>query len=141
MTDCEDSECCLQNVCLSNPMCINFFSLSLNNSINLLVNDNIDFFDKIKFLFNNNNSHQRYVDKNYLDKKRVSVIRGRVLSSLGGALSGVRVSDERNSYAGFSVTQNGNNKQKGIFNLVVNSLIFLKKILIYNFIKIYILNN
>lgn len=106
-------------------MCINTLPIK-NIFSNSIINNDIDFFDKIKFLFVNNNSHQRYMDKEYIDKKRVSVIRGRVFSVIGGPLSGVRVSDKRNPYFGFSVTRNENNEEKGTFDLVVGGL-FINK--------------
>lgn len=115
-------------------MCFGTSSFFFNLSTETLINENDNFFNRISFLFAGEDSHQRYVDKKHFDKKRISVIRGRVLSSLGGALSGVRVSDERNPYAGFSITRNDNDDQQGTFDLAVSFSIKFKIIFLALFL-------
>lgn len=92
----------------------------------------MDFFSKIQFLIADDASValQRYVDLQLLDKKRVSVIRGRIMSRKGGPLNGVRISNADYRQIGFTLSRRdvqsieGNEAETeendGKFDLVLN---------------------
>lgn len=129
MIDCEDSsECCSNTACVSSLMCMSVFRLrdALSGTNPITDISKGDFFDRILFLIddNTNMALQRYVDRQLLDRKRVSVLRGRVLSHKGGPLDGVRVSNVDAPSNGFSLTRRDtveeNLEEGGQFDLVVN---------------------
>uniref|UniRef100_A0A914GXE9 EGF-like domain-containing protein n=1 Tax=Globodera rostochiensis TaxID=31243 RepID=A0A914GXE9_GLORO len=132
LTDCEDSaECCSHPSCASDPLCLAV----------LLSRDAVDralpstapsfspplpFFDRVKFLFDGGElSVQRYADIRLLDPKRVSVLCGRIFSSRGGPLTGVRVSDSEYPQQGFSLSrakleESDEETAAGTFELALN---------------------
>ena len=76
------------------------------------------FFAKVRFLIEGDKSVQSYSKPESYDERRAAVIRGRVLSSAGEGIIGVRVSVDRSRGAtnyGFTLTRPG-----GWFDLLVN---------------------
>ncbi|KAL3091357.1 hypothetical protein niasHS_007150 [Heterodera schachtii] len=110
LTDCEDSvECCAHPFCASDSLCLAMpFPSDAVDRRSLSISDRLasPFFDRVKFLFDGGeHSVQRYADIRLLDRKRISVLRGRVFSSRGGPLTGVRISDSENPHHGFSLSR------------------------------------
>ena len=77
-----------------------------------------DFFDKVRFLIEGDKSVQSYSKPESYDRRRAAVIRGRVVTSSGEGIIGVRVSVDKSRGAsnyGFTLTRPG-----GWFDLLVN---------------------
>ncbi|CAG9802441.1 unnamed protein product [Chironomus riparius] len=114
MIDCSDSECCSHTVCADHIMC-----LSSNEPVDVLLRKQppsvtAPFFQRVKFLIEEN-SVQSYAHKDEYSESRVSVLRGQVVTSQGLGIVGVRVSVDRDSRFGFTLTRQG-----GWFDVMVN---------------------
>ncbi|KAG5682597.1 hypothetical protein PVAND_011940 [Polypedilum vanderplanki] len=115
MIDCSDSECCSHSVCSEHIMC-----LSSNEPVDVLLRKQppsvtASFFQRVKFLIEEN-SVQSYAHKDaYESESRVSVLRGQVVTAQGLGIVGVRVSVDRDSRFGFTLTRQG-----GWFDVMVN---------------------
>uniref|UniRef100_A0A914PWQ3 EGF-like domain-containing protein n=1 Tax=Panagrolaimus davidi TaxID=227884 RepID=A0A914PWQ3_9BILA len=128
LTDCEDSECCSSRTCSGNPLCTSDIQPS---DVLLRIQPPVDasFFQRNRFLIEQD-SVQRYATVELFNESRVSIIRGNVVSSKGGALVGVRISDTANPRFGFSLSRSEDDG--GAFDLMVNgggfvTLQFLRK--------------
>ncbi|XP_037907848.1 teneurin-m isoform X3 [Hermetia illucens] len=122
LVDCEDPECCASHVCKSTQLCV-----SAPKPIDVLLRKQppaitASFFERMKFLIDES-SLQNYakletfnesVFWNYFNASRSAVIRGRVVTSLGMGLVGVRVSTAT-PLEGFTLT-----RDDGWFDLMVN---------------------
>lgn len=75
----------------------------------------VNFSSEISFLYNSNNPVQVNVDTTVFDEKRMSVIRGRVLSTKGEGLAGVKVSILNHPEYGYTAT-----RADGMFDMAVN---------------------
>ncbi|BES99420.1 EGF-like domain [Nesidiocoris tenuis] len=123
MIDCSDSECCTHKACLEHIMC-----LASNDPVEVLLRKQppsvtASFHQRVKFLVEEN-SVQSYahIDEysegefwNSFQPRRVSVMRGQVLSPQGLGIVGIRVSVDRESRFGFTLTRAG-----GWFDVLVN---------------------
>ncbi|GAB6032657.1 hypothetical protein CHUAL_011535 [Chamberlinius hualienensis] len=123
VTDCADSECCLNPVCQDSIMCV-----TTADPVDVLYRKQppavtASFYQRMKFLIEDN-SVQSYVHKDeYSENKfwssfikgRVSVIRGRVVNKLGQGLRGIRVSVEKEPNFGFTLS-----RDQGWFDIMVN---------------------
>ncbi|XP_055907187.1 teneurin-m isoform X3 [Eupeodes corollae] len=122
LVDCEDPECCASHVCKTSQLCV-----SAPKPIDVLLRKQppaitASFFERMKFLIDES-SLQNYakletfnesVFWNYFNASRSAVIRGRVVTSLGMGLVGVRVSTTT-LLEGFTLT-----RDDGWFDLMVN---------------------
>ncbi|XP_022172137.1 teneurin-a isoform X1 [Myzus persicae] len=123
MTDCSDSECCNSASCAEHIMC-----LASNDPLDVLLRKQppsvtASFYQRVKFLVEEH-SVQSYahLDEyrenefwNSFTPGRVSVVRGQVLSPQGLGIIGIRVSVDRDSRFGFTLTRTG-----GWFDVMVN---------------------
>ncbi|XP_075213771.1 teneurin-a transmembrane protein [Lycorma delicatula] len=123
MVDCSDSECCTHPACSEHIMC-----LASNDPVEVLLRKQppsvtASFYQRVKFLVEEN-SVQSYVHMdeytesqfwNSFTPRRVSVMRGQVLSPQGLGIIGIRVSVDRDSRFGFTLTRAG-----GWFDVLVN---------------------
>ncbi|XP_054267852.1 teneurin-a-like isoform X4 [Macrosteles quadrilineatus] len=123
MVDCSDSECCSHPACNEHIMC-----LASNDPVEVLLRKQppsvtASFYQRVKFLVEEN-SVQSYVHQdeytesqfwNSFSPRRVSVMRGQVLSPQGLGIVGIRVSVDRDSRFGFTLTRAG-----GWFDVLVN---------------------
>jgi len=114
LTDCADSDCCSNPSCVDHLMCLASADPSDIASRNPIAFDGASFYQRVKFLVEDN-AVQSYAHKDEYVDKRVSVLRGRVLSQQGLGVVGVRVSVERHPRFGFTLTRNG-----GWFDILVN---------------------
>ena len=118
LVDCGDSNCCSHPACRENIMCVYFA-----DPVDVLLRKpppppSAGFFAKVRFLIEGDKSVQSYSKPESYDERRAAVIRGRVLSSAGEGIIGVRVSVDRSRGAsnyGFTLTRPG-----GWFDLLVN---------------------
>ena len=118
LVDCGDSNCCSHPACKENIMCVYFA-----DPVDVLLRKpppppSAGFFAKVRFLIEGDKSVQSYSKPESYDERRASVIRGRVLTSAGEGIIGVRVSVDRSRGAsnyGFTLTRPG-----GWFDLLVN---------------------
>ncbi|XP_060653283.1 teneurin-m isoform X1 [Drosophila nasuta] len=122
LVDCEDPECCASHVCKNSQLCV-----SAPKPIDVLLRKQppaitASFFERMKFLIDES-SLQNYAKLeafnesifwNYFNASRSAVIRGRVVTSLGMGLVGVRVSTTT-VLEGFTLT-----RDDGWFDLMVN---------------------
>ncbi|CAG7727590.1 unnamed protein product [Allacma fusca] len=116
MTDCADSECCENPYCREHLLC-----MAANDPVEVLLRKQppsvtSSFFQRVKFLIEEN-SVQSYAQKDEYSERRVSVIRGQVLSSDGLGIVGIRVgiSVDKSQRFGFTLTRKG-----GWFDMLVN---------------------
>ncbi|XP_073995971.1 teneurin-a transmembrane protein isoform X3 [Rhodnius prolixus] len=123
MVDCSDSECCTHSACSEHIMC-----LASNDPVEVLLRKQppsvtASFYQRVKFLVEEN-SVQSYAHMdeysesqfwNSFVPRRVSVMRGQVLSPQGLGIVGIRVSVDRDSRFGFTLTRAG-----GWFDVLVN---------------------
>ncbi|XP_030381653.1 teneurin-a isoform X2 [Scaptodrosophila lebanonensis] len=114
MTDCSDSECCSDAVCAEHIMC-----LSSNDPVEVLLRKQppsvtASFYQRVKFLIEEN-SVQSYAHMDEYSENRVSVMRGQVITPQGLGIVGIRVSVDRDSRFGFTLTRQG-----GWFDVLVN---------------------
>ncbi|KAL1116307.1 hypothetical protein AAG570_005802 [Ranatra chinensis] len=123
MVDCSDSECCSHPACSEHIMC-----LASNDPVEVLLRKQppsvtASFYQRVKFLVEEN-SVQSYAHMdeysesqfwNSFVPRRVSVMRGQVLSPQGLGIVGIRVSVDRDSRFGFTLTRAG-----GWFDVLVN---------------------
>ena len=118
LVDCGDSNCCSHPACRENIMCVYFA-----DPVDVLLRKpppppSAGFFAKVRFLIEGDKSVQSYSKPESYDERRAAVIRGRVLSSAGEGIIGVRVSVDRSRGAsnyGFTLTRPG-----GWFDLLGN---------------------
>ncbi|XP_022179145.1 teneurin-m isoform X3 [Myzus persicae] len=113
LMDCEDPECCLNHLCRSSQHCV-----SSPKPIDILLRKQppaitASFFERTKFLIEEG-SLQNYVRPDTFNESRSAVIRGRVVTSTGMGLMGVRVSTNI-APEGFTLT-----REDGWFDLLVN---------------------
>ncbi|KAL5290836.1 TENM2.2 family protein [Megaselia abdita] len=113
LVDCEDPECCASHVCKSSQLCV-----SAPKPIDVLLRKQppaitSSFFERMKFLIDES-SLQNYAKLETFNESRSAVIRGRVVTSLGMGLVGVRVSTTT-PLEGFTLT-----RDDGWFDLMVN---------------------
>ncbi|XP_017766143.1 PREDICTED: teneurin-a [Eufriesea mexicana] len=123
MMDCSDSECCSHVVCADHIMC-----LTSNNPVDVLLRKQppsvtASFYQRVKFLIEEN-SVQSYARMNdYTEStfwssftpRRVAVMRGQVVTEQGIGIIGIRVSVDRESRLGFTLT-----RADGWFDVLVN---------------------
>ncbi|XP_038105737.1 teneurin-a isoform X4 [Culex quinquefasciatus] len=123
MTDCSDSECCTHPICTEHIMC-----LASNDPVEVLLRKQppsvtASFYQRVKFLIEEN-SVQSYAHMdeysesefwNSFTSCRVSVMRGQVVTPQGLGIIGIRVSVDRDSRFGFTLTRQG-----GWFDVLVN---------------------
>ncbi|XP_067613197.1 teneurin-m isoform X3 [Eurosta solidaginis] len=113
LVDCEDPECCASHVCKTSQLCV-----SAPKPIDVLLRKQppaitASFFERMKFLIDES-SLQNYAKLETFNESRSAVIRGRVATSLGMGLVGVRVSTTT-LLEGFTLT-----RDDGWFDLMVN---------------------
>ncbi|XP_055616662.1 teneurin-a isoform X3 [Toxorhynchites rutilus septentrionalis] len=123
MTDCSDSECCTHPICTEHIMC-----LASNDPVEVLLRKQppsvtASFYQRVKFLIEEN-SVQSYAHMDEYSESefwnsftpcRVSVMRGQVVTPQGLGIIGIRVSVDRDSRFGFTLTRQG-----GWFDVLVN---------------------
>ncbi|XP_068081732.1 teneurin-a [Anabrus simplex] len=123
MVDCSDSECCSHPTCTDHIMC-----LASNDPVEVLLRKQppsvtASFYQRVKFLIEEN-SVQSYAHMdeysesqfwNSFTPRRVSVMRGQVVTTQGLGIIGIRVSVDRDSRFGFTLTRAG-----GWFDVLVN---------------------
>ncbi|CAG9823191.1 unnamed protein product, partial [Phaedon cochleariae] len=123
MIDCSDSECCSHPSCSDHIMCI-----SSNDPVEVLLRKQppsvtASFYQRVKFLIEEN-SVQSYAHMdeytesefwNSFTPRRVAVMRGQVVTPQGLGIVGIRVSVDRESRFGFTLTRQG-----GWFDVLVN---------------------
>ncbi|XP_055298195.1 teneurin-a isoform X7 [Sitodiplosis mosellana] len=114
MTDCSDSECCSHPICAEHIMC-----LASNDPVEVLLRKQppsvtASFYQRVKFLIEEN-SVQSYAHMDEYSESRVSVMRGQVITPQGLGIVGIRVSVDRDSRFGFTLTRQG-----GWFDVLVN---------------------
>ncbi|XP_045459458.1 teneurin-m [Melitaea cinxia] len=122
LIDCEDPECCQSEACKESQLCV----MSPKPTEVLLRKQppaiTASFFERMKFLIDEG-SLQNYAKQetfnesmfwNHFNTSRSAVIRGRVVTSIGSSLLGVRVSTST-PLEGFTVT-----REDGWFDLLVN---------------------
>ncbi|XP_063927987.1 teneurin-a isoform X7 [Zophobas morio] len=123
MTDCSDSECCTHSSCTDHIMC-----LSSNDPVEVLLRKQppsvtASFYQRVKFLIEENSvqsySHMdEYTESEFWNSftpRRVAVMRGQVVTPQGLGIVGIRVSVDRESRFGFTLTRQG-----GWFDVLVN---------------------
>ncbi|XP_065347700.1 teneurin-m isoform X4 [Cloeon dipterum] len=122
LVDCEDPECCGNHVCRSNQLCE-----SAPKPIDILLRKQppaitASFFERMKFLIEEG-SLQNYAKQesfnesvfwNHFNTSRAAVIRGRIVTSSGMGVIGVRVATSL-LLEGFTMT-----REDGWFDLLVN---------------------
>uniref|UniRef100_A0A8D8RGM7 Tenascin-like protein n=2 Tax=Cacopsylla melanoneura TaxID=428564 RepID=A0A8D8RGM7_9HEMI len=122
LVDCEDPECCSNHNCRSSQLCV-----SAPKPIDILLRKQppaitASFFERMKFLIEES-SLQNYAKKDNFNESvfwsnfntsRSAVVRGRVVTSMGMGLVGVRVSTST-PLEGFTLT-----RDDGWFDLLVN---------------------
>ncbi|XP_045521559.1 teneurin-m isoform X2 [Pieris brassicae] len=113
LVDCEDPECCQSAACKSSQLCV-----SSPKPTDILLRKQppaitASFFERMKFLIDEG-SLQNYAKQETFNESRSAVIRGRVVTSLGSGLLGVRVSTST-PLEGFTLT-----REDGWFDLLVN---------------------
>ncbi|KAJ2950358.1 hypothetical protein O0L34_g8599 [Tuta absoluta] len=113
LVDCEDPECCQSPACKGSQLCV-----SSPKPTDILLRKQppaitASFFERMKFLIDEG-SLQNYAKQETFNESRSAVIRGRVVTSLGSGLVGVRVSTST-PLEGFTLT-----REDGWFDLLVN---------------------
>ncbi|XP_041973220.1 teneurin-m isoform X2 [Aricia agestis] len=113
LVDCEDPECCHTAACKGSQLCV-----SSPKPTDILLRKQppaitASFFERMKFLIDEG-SLQNYAKHETFNESRSAVIRGRVVTSLGTGLVGVRVSTST-PLEGFTLT-----RDDGWFDLLVN---------------------
>ncbi|XP_060800606.1 teneurin-m isoform X2 [Amyelois transitella] len=113
LIDCEDPECCQSAACKGSQLCV-----SSPKPTDILLRKQppaitASFFERMKFLIDEG-SLQNYAKQETFNESRSAVIRGRVVTSLGSGLVGVRVSTST-PLEGFTLT-----REDGWFDLLVN---------------------
>ncbi|XP_045492328.1 teneurin-m isoform X2 [Colias croceus] len=113
LVDCEDPECCQTAACKTSQLCV-----SSPKPTDILLRKQppaitASFFERMKFLIDEG-SLQNYAKQETFNESRSAVIRGRVVTSLGSGLVGVRVSTST-PLEGFTLT-----REDGWFDLLVN---------------------
>uniref|UniRef100_A0A146KU89 Tenascin-like protein n=4 Tax=Lygus hesperus TaxID=30085 RepID=A0A146KU89_LYGHE len=113
LVDCEDPECCSNHICRSSQLCV-----SAPKPIDILLRKQppaitASFFERMKFLIEEG-SLQNYARQESFNESRAGVVRGRVVTSIGMGLVGVRVSTAK-VMEGFTLT-----REDGWFDLLVN---------------------
>ncbi|XP_028159379.1 teneurin-m isoform X1 [Ostrinia furnacalis] len=113
LVDCEDPECCQSTACKGSQLCV-----SSPKPTDILLRKQppaitASFFERMKFLIDEG-SLQNYAKQETFNESRSAVIRGRVVTSLGSGLVGVRVSTST-PLEGFTLT-----REDGWFDLLVN---------------------
>ncbi|XP_043269073.1 teneurin-a isoform X3 [Venturia canescens] len=123
MVDCSDSECCAHPACAEHLMC-----LVSSDPVEVLLRKQppsvtASFFQRVKFLIEEK-SVQSYAHTdeysesafwNSFTQCRVAVMRGQVVTEQGLGIVGIRVSVDRDSRFGFTLTRAG-----GWFDILVN---------------------
>ncbi|XP_049862885.1 teneurin-a isoform X3 [Schistocerca gregaria] len=114
MVDCSDSECCSHPSCSDHIMCI-----ASSDPVEVLLRKQppsvtASFYQRVKFLIEEN-SVQSYAHIDEYSERRVSVMRGQVVTPQGLGIVGIRVSVDRDSRFGFTLTRAG-----GWFDVLVN---------------------
>ncbi|KAF0307676.1 Teneurin-a [Amphibalanus amphitrite] len=114
MKDCSDSECCWDSNCQNSLMC-----LISPEPVDVLLRkqparQTASFYQRVKFLIEEK-SVQDYADKDEYSERRVSVIRGRLVTSQGLGIAGVRVSVNRDTRFGLTLS-----RKNGWFDIMVN---------------------
>ncbi|XP_034946583.1 teneurin-m isoform X3 [Chelonus insularis] len=113
LIDCADPECCLTYACRGSQLCV-----SAPKPIDVLLRKQppaitASFFERMKFLIDEG-SLQNYARQESFNESRSAVVRGRVVTSMGTGLMGVRVSTST-PLEGFTLT-----RDDGWFDLLVN---------------------
>ncbi|XP_051159641.1 teneurin-a isoform X4 [Leptopilina boulardi] len=114
MIDCSDSECCSHEACADHIMC-----LASNDPVEVLLRKQppsvtASFYQRVKFLIEEN-SVQSYAHTDEYGESRVAVMRGQVVTEQGLGIVGIRVSVDKDSRFGFTLTRAG-----GWFDVLVN---------------------
>ncbi|XP_065159892.1 teneurin-m isoform X3 [Atheta coriaria] len=113
LVDCEDPECCADRQCKNSQLCV-----AAPKPIDILLRKQppaitASFFERMKFLIDEG-SLQNYARQESLNESRSAVVRGRVITTMGMGLMGVRVSTAT-PLEGFTMT-----RDDGWFDLLVN---------------------
>ncbi|XP_052130021.1 teneurin-m isoform X7 [Frankliniella occidentalis] len=113
LIDCQDPECCTNPQCRSSQLCI-----TSPKPIDILLRKQppaitASFFERMKFLIEEG-SLQRYAKQDALNESRSAVVRGRVVTSMGMGMMGVRVGTT-NINDGYTMT-----REDGWFDLLLN---------------------
>lgn len=113
LIDCQDPECCMSPQCRSSQTCI-----TSPKPIDILLRKQppaitASFFERMKFLIEEG-SLQRYAKQDALNESRSAVVRGRVVTSMGMGMMGVRVGTT-NINDGYTMT-----REDGWFDLLLN---------------------
>ncbi|CAH2092375.1 unnamed protein product [Euphydryas editha] len=113
LVDCEDPECCQSDACKGSQLCV-----SSPKPSDILLRKQppaitASFFERMKFIIDEG-SLQNYAKQETFNESRSAVIRGRVVTSIGSGLIGVRVSTST-PLEGFTLT-----REDGWFDLLVN---------------------
>ncbi|KAK0093016.1 hypothetical protein PV326_000107, partial [Microctonus aethiopoides] len=113
LIDCADPECCANHACRGSQLCV-----SAPKPIDILLRKQppaitASFFERMKFLIDEG-SLQNYARQETFNESRSAVVRGRVVTTLGSGLMGVRVSTST-PLEGFTLT-----RDDGWFDLLVN---------------------
>ncbi|XP_074109179.1 teneurin transmembrane protein Ten-m isoform X3 [Cotesia typhae] len=113
LIDCADPECCGNHACRGSQLCV-----SAPKPIDILLRKQppaitASFFERMKFLIDEG-SLQNYARQESFNESRSAVVRGRVVTSMGTGLMGVRVSTST-PLEGFTLT-----RDDGWFDLLVN---------------------
>ena len=118
LKDCEDPECCEQDVCVGKQLCTFVEDLK---DLRQHGNDGVpaekfhaSFWDRINFLVAENGT-QRYVVTSSLVKDYVCVARGQVVTKHNRGLPGVRISRQGHLSEGFTLS-----RKDGYFDFVGN---------------------
>ncbi|KAK9876572.1 hypothetical protein WA026_013952 [Henosepilachna vigintioctopunctata] len=113
LVDCEDPECCTNHVCRSSQLCV-----IAPKPLDILLRKQpptitASFFERMKFLIDEG-SLQNYARQGNFNESRSAVVRGKVITTMGKGLMGVRVSTSA-PQEGFTLT-----REDGWFDLLVN---------------------
>jgi len=90
LTDCEDPECCFNEACSKSQLCQSYPDPQSILQMKTVLPEFASFFHRTKFLVEDG-SLQKFASLQEFDPKRVSVIRGRVVTPRGEGLMGARV--------------------------------------------------
>ncbi|XP_042234258.1 teneurin-m-like isoform X2 [Homarus americanus] len=114
LTDCEDPECCIHQVCKESQLCVS----QISSPIDILLRKQppaatASFFEKMRFLIEDD-SLQHFTNSEAFNMRRAAVVRGRVVTRAGRGVVSLRVATGE-SLEGFTLT-----RRDGWFDIMVN---------------------